>query len=80
MAAITSARFLRLGLGYVPSQANFVLVDVGRDSREVFDALLRRGVIVRAGAGLGLPRHIRVSVGTPDQNARFITALEEVLA
>ncbi|MBV9852642.1 MAG: histidinol-phosphate transaminase [Armatimonadetes bacterium] len=72
--------FERLGLGYVPSQANFMLVDVGRDSRAVFDALLRRGVIVRAGAGLGLPRHIRVTVGTPDQNARFIAALEDVLA
>jgi histidinol-phosphate aminotransferase len=69
----------RLGLAYVPSQANFVLIDVGRDSREVFDALLRRGIIVRAGAGLGLPQHIRVTVGTPDQNTRFIAALEEVL-
>jgi histidinol-phosphate aminotransferase len=71
--------FTRLGLGHVPSQANFVLVDVGRDSREVFGALLRRGVIVRAGAGLGLPHHIRVTVGTPDQNARFFAALAEVL-
>jgi histidinol-phosphate aminotransferase len=71
--------FTRLGLDYVPSQANFVLVDVARDSREVFDALLHQGIIVRAGAGLGLPRHIRVSVGTPDQNARFIAALETVM-
>ena len=69
----------RLDLDYVPSQANFVLIDVRRDSREVFDALLRQGVIVRAGAGLGLPQHIRVSVGTAEQNARFIGALEEVL-
>lgn len=72
--------FTRLSLDYVPSQANFVLVDVARDSREVFDALLHRGIIVRAGAGLGLPRHIRVTVGTSDQNARFIQALEQVLA
>lgn len=71
--------FERLGLAYVPSQANFVLVDVGRDSREVFAGLQALGVIVRPGAGLGLPRHIRVTVGTQEQNERFIKALEDVL-
>jgi len=73
------AQFRRLGLDFVPSQANFVLVDVNRDSRAVFEALQRHGVIVRPGAGLGLPKHIRVSVGTPVQNERFIKALEAVL-
>ncbi|HEY3333189.1 MAG TPA: histidinol-phosphate transaminase [Capsulimonadaceae bacterium] len=66
-------------IGYVPSEANFVLIDVARDSREVFDALLRRGIIVRAGYGLGLPNHIRVTVGTHEQNARFLSALVDVL-
>ena len=73
------AAFQHLGLDFVPSQGNFVLVDTGRDSRAVFDALQRRGVIVRAGAGLGLPRHIRVTVGTMPQNQRFVTALAEAL-
>lgn len=72
--------FARLGLEFIPSEANFVCVDVRRDSREVFDALLRRGVIVRAGYGLGLPMHLRVSIGTMPQNARFIQTLAEVLA
>jgi len=67
------------GIPYVPSQANFVLVDVGRDSREVYDALLKRGVIVRAGYGLGLPQHIRVSVGTGEQISRFMKELCEIL-
>jgi len=71
--------FDRLGLPYVPSEANFVLVDVARDSLAVFNQLLNHGVIIRAGAGLGLPQHIRVTVGTPEQNARFIHCLESVL-
>jgi histidinol-phosphate aminotransferase len=72
--------FDRLGLPYVPSQANFILVDVGRNSRTVFEALQRLGVIIRPGAGLGLPQYIRVSIGTAEQNQRFIAALEKVLA
>jgi histidinol-phosphate aminotransferase len=67
------------GLPYVPTEANFVLIDVSRDSRDVFDALLRLGVIIRAGYGLGLPYHIRVSIGTHEQNARFLSALDRVL-
>ncbi len=71
--------FTEMGLDFVPSEANFVLVDVNRDSREVANALMREGVIVRPGAGLGLPRHIRVSTGTEAQNARFVDALRRVL-
>jgi histidinol-phosphate aminotransferase len=73
------AAFQHMGLDFVPSHGNFVLVDTARDSRAVFDALQRRGVIVRAGAGLGLPHHIRVTVGTMTQNQRFLTALGEAL-
>jgi histidinol-phosphate aminotransferase len=68
------------GIGYVPSEANFVLIDVALDSREVFDALLKRGVIVRAGYGLGLPNHIRVTIGSEAQNARFLSELSRVLS
>ncbi|MBI3946105.1 MAG: histidinol-phosphate transaminase [Armatimonadetes bacterium] len=70
----------RLGLPYVPSQANFVFLDALKESRAVFERLLRRGVIVRTGDIFGLPTHIRVTVGTPEENARFVRALEEVLA
>jgi len=74
------AEFERLGLAYVPSEGNFVLVDVSRDARAVFEALQHKGVIVRSAHGMGLPRHIRVTTGTMPQNQRFIAALKDVLA
>lgn len=73
------AAFARLGLDYVPSEANFILFDGGRPAAELFDQLLRRGVLVRPCASFGLPRHLRVTVGTPEENRRFVEALEEVL-
>jgi histidinol-phosphate aminotransferase len=73
-------QFERLGLACVPSQANFVLVDVGRPARAVFEALLRRGVIVRTMELYGMPTYLRVTVGRPEDNARFIADLEAVLA
>jgi histidinol-phosphate aminotransferase len=66
------------GLKVTPSQANFVLVDVNRPARAVYDALLRKGVIVRPFASL--PTSLRVTVGTARENDRFLTALAEVLA
>jgi histidinol-phosphate aminotransferase len=65
-------------LEYVPSVANFILVKVG-NGKEVFQKLLRRGVIVRAMDEYKLPDWIRVSVGTPDQNRRFLVDLDQVL-
>jgi histidinol-phosphate aminotransferase len=70
--------FAARGLEFVPSLANFVLVKVGR-GRAVFEALLRRGIIVRAMDGYKLPEWIRVSIGTPEQNARFLEELPRVL-
>jgi histidinol-phosphate aminotransferase len=67
-----------LGLAVAPSQANFVLVDVKRPARPVYDALLRHGVIVRPFANL--PSSLRVTVGLPRENDRFLTALKQVLA
>jgi histidinol-phosphate aminotransferase len=64
-----------MGLSFVPSVANFVLVQVG-DGDAVFKALLKRGVIVRAMRSYKLPEWIRVSVGTMEQNRRFIEELE----
>ncbi len=68
----------RLGRPYVPSWANFLLIEVGEGGR-VYEALLRRGVIVRPMDVYGLPRHLRVTVGTPGENQRFVAGLEAVL-
>lgn len=69
--------FARLGLEFVPSFANFVLVKVG-DGRAVFEALMKRGIIVRDMTSYGLPEWIRVSIGTAAQNERFITELRKL--
>ncbi len=71
--------FDRLGLDYIPSIGNFISVDVGREGGSLFDALLREGVIVRPVANYEMPNHLRVSVGLPEQNGRFLKALEKVL-
>ena len=70
----------RLGLAAVPSHANFVLVDVGRDARTVARGLLQRGVIVRTPRHPALARYVRVSIGTEAQMRRFVAALELTLA
>ena len=64
----------RLGVRHVPSVANFVLVEVG-DGAAAFDALQRRGVIVRPVSSYGLPGWIRVTVGSDEQNGRFLSEL-----
>ena len=69
----------RLRLRYAPSQSNFLFVDVGVDAAAAFEALMRRGVIVRYDPAFGTPTHVRVTIGTMDQNRRFVAALEEVL-
>lgn len=70
--------FDTFGLEYVPSYGNFVLVRVG-DAARINLELLKRGVIVRPVVGDGLPEWLRVSIGLPQENARFIDALGEVL-
>nr|MBI4380664.1 histidinol-phosphate transaminase [candidate division NC10 bacterium] len=69
----------RLGLQGPPSAANFLLIDLKRDGRAVAEALLRKGVIVRPLGGRYLSTHIRVTIGTPPENERFIEALKSVL-
>jgi histidinol-phosphate aminotransferase len=71
--------FAAMGLGYVPSVANFVLVKVG-DGNAVFQAMLRKGIILRAMASYGLPEWIRISVGTMEQNRRCIQELKVLAA
>ncbi|MNC58389.1 Histidinol-phosphate aminotransferase 2 [compost metagenome] len=70
--------FKRLGLKSFPAHGNFIMVDVRKPAAEVFDALLRLGIIVRAGHRL-YPTCIRVTVGSTEQNQSFITALEQTL-
>jgi histidinol-phosphate aminotransferase len=67
-----------MGLEVVPSQANFVYVDMKRPARPLYDALLRRGVIVRPFASL--PTGLRITVGTVAENDRFLTELREVMS
>ena len=76
--AYLEEQFGALGLEYVPSYANFVMVKVG-DGNAVFKALMAKGIIVRAMASYQLPEWIRVTVGTEPQNLRFIAELREVL-
>ncbi|HXV02841.1 MAG TPA: aminotransferase class I/II-fold pyridoxal phosphate-dependent enzyme, partial [Gaiellaceae bacterium] len=63
-----------------PAVANFVFAEVGEDSRPLFEQLLREGVIVRPTGGFGAPGGIRVTVGTPEENAFFAEVLGRVLA
>ncbi|GAB2655090.1 histidinol-phosphate transaminase [Arenimonas aestuarii] len=67
-------------LGVSPSQTNFLLVDFGRDAAPVEQGLVARGVVPRPMGGYGLPTCLRVTVGTRDQNRRFLQALDEVRA
>ena len=76
--AYFQGEFRRLGLDFVPSHANFVLLRVGK-GHEVFQQLLQQGVIVRPMAGYRFPEHVRVTVGTMDENRKFIAALENVI-
>jgi histidinol-phosphate aminotransferase len=72
--------FTALGLKYAPSRANFILVDVGRSASEVFHWLLKEGVIVRPMTSFGMESALRVTIGTPEENRRFVKALKKVLA
>jgi histidinol-phosphate aminotransferase len=67
-----------MGVDYVPSHANFLLVRVG-DGARVYERLLHQGVIVRPVTSYGLPEHVRVTVGLPEENRRFLAALASAL-
>jgi histidinol-phosphate aminotransferase len=69
----------RMHVRFFPTQSNFMLVDVRRSADEVFEQLLWKGVIVRSMTAYGYPEYIRVNVGRPEENRRFIQALREVI-
>jgi histidinol-phosphate aminotransferase len=78
------AGFRRLGLPWIPSFANFVSVEIPRVGGKsaagaVYQRLLRQGVIVRPVAGYGMPDHLRVTIGLPQENELFLVALEKAL-
>jgi histidinol-phosphate aminotransferase len=66
-----------LGIRVWPSDANFLLADAGVGA---YEALLKQGVIVRPLAGFGMPGHIRISIGTPEENERCVKALQSFVA
>jgi len=71
-----------IGVAYLPSHGNFLLVRVaaaGKGAAPVYESLLRSGVIVRPVANYGLPDWLRVTVGLPEENARFLSALSAAL-
>lgn len=72
--------FDAMGLQYIPSVGNFISVDLCRVGTPVYEALLSEGVIVRPVANYGMPNHLRVTVGTIEENERFLGALKKVLA
>jgi histidinol-phosphate aminotransferase len=79
-----TAGFRRLGLEWIPSSGNFVSVAIPRAdgasrAGATFERLLRQGVIVRPVGGYGLPDHLRVTVGLPEENERFLAALAAAL-
>jgi histidinol-phosphate aminotransferase len=72
----------KMGLQYIPSQANFIWMDSGKDSRVVFADLMKKGYIIRAGYALApgeRENYLRVTMGTPPQMAGFVQALRDVL-
>ncbi len=72
--------FSDLGLEYIPTHSNFVMVNLKRDSQQIFSALLHEGIIVRPGIPFGMPYWIRLTIGTMEENKSFIQALKKVLS
>ncbi len=74
-----SGELEKAGFATMPGHTNFMLVDTGRDARAVYEAMLRKGVIVRAMGSYGFPRHIRITVGLPEENRMFLQAFREAM-
>lgn len=71
--------FRELGLNWIPSITNFLSVDFGRPARPIYEGLLHQGIIVRPLINYGLPQHLRITIGLPEQNERLLLALAQVL-
>jgi histidinol-phosphate aminotransferase len=77
--AVLAAAFARLDLPMYPCAANFVTVRVPIGAERAYDDFMRRGIVVRSGDKLGLPSALRITIGTAEQNAAVIEALEAML-
>jgi len=69
-----------LGISYIPTQSNYLMIQVNRLADEIYQAMLRRGVIIRPLTSFGYPYSIRINAGTPDENRRCLSSLKDVLA
>lgn len=69
----------RAGIKYFPTQTNFFLIDVKKSANEVYERMLKEGVIVRSMASYGFSRYIRVNVGLHDENMRFLATLKKII-
>ena len=77
MQQLTQA-FGQLRLSYIPSVGNFITVKVGQ-AMQIYEELLKKGVIVRPVNNYNMPEHLRMSIGTEEENALLITALQQIL-
>jgi histidinol-phosphate aminotransferase len=71
--------YKKLGLFYLPTHANFIFVDFGKDSQLIFEALQKKGIITRTIKEYGFPNALRITIGSEGQNRRLIKALQEIL-
>ena len=69
----------KLGLGFIPSIANFLSINIGPRSLDICDELMRQGVVVRPLAEYSMPHYLRVTIGLQEENERFISALRHIL-
>ncbi len=74
-----SKGLIEQGLGVIPSVGNFICIDFKQDAQPIFQALLEQGVITRPLANYNMPNHLRVTVGTEDENFSFMNALGKVI-
>lgn len=69
----------RMGLEYIPTQANFIMIHLAKPAKPVFGRLLEEGVIIRPLDSFGLPNYVRITIGTPSQNQRLVRALKNII-
>ncbi len=74
-----STELPRLGAVVFPSHTNFILVDLGREAKGIYEAMLRQGVIIRPMTAYGFPNHVRITIGRAEENRRCLAALEKAL-
>ncbi len=77
--AFLSTEVEKLGCKAFASQTNFFLIDIKTDGKELYEQMLRKGVIVRPMNAYGFPSYIRITIGLPEENERFLKALKECL-